>query len=346
MADLQTGCCAERARVLRLVAVGGPPTRRSIAMPAPKAGTSRKPMPTAITALAPVFLLIAFGALLRHRDRPGETFWFGAEWLVYWVLFPSLLLVTTWGAELAGFRVVPVAAAIVLGMAVVALASLPLRRILRLSDSAFASVFQSSVRTNTYIGLAAAQALWGQAGLTLSGLVIAIMIPSANVWAVWVHARYGTRRLSGRKMVQAVVSNPLIVACLVGFTLNAGGVALPEILAGTLRILGQASLTLGLLCVGAGLEPRMLGRLREPVAVASFVRLVLAPAATAGFGWLFGVEGLTLRVAVLFAALPVSASSYILARQMGGDAPLIAAIITASTVAGAITLPLMIALMA
>ena len=45
---------------------------------------------------------------------------------------------------------------------------------------------------------------------------------------------------------------------------------------------------------------------------------------------------------VLWAALPTSAASYILARQLGGDAPLMAAGITATTVVAAFTMPLML----
>ena len=48
-------------------------------------------------------------------------------------------------------------------------------------------------------------------------------------------------------------------------------------------------------------------------------------------------------VAVLYNGLPTSASSYVLARQMGGDGKLMAGIITATTLAAALTLPVLVA---
>jgi predicted permease len=58
-------------------------------------------------------------------------------------------------------------------------------------------------------------------------------------------------------------------------------------------------------------------------------------------GWV-GLGGLTFTVAVMFAAMPASPASYILARQLGGDAPLMAAILTAQTALAAVTLPLIL----
>jgi malonate transporter and related proteins len=302
--------------------------------------------PATIGALAPVFLLIALGWLLRRVAFLPEGFWEPAERLVYWVMFPALLLVTTAGAQLAGLRVLPVATALVAAMSLVAGATLLLRGRLGLSDAAFTSVLQSAIRPNTYIGLAAAQALWGQAGLSLSGLVIAFAVPTANLWSVLALARLAGARIRGPRMALAVLSNPLIVSCVAGFALNALGIGLAPLVDSTLRVLGQGSLPLALLCVGAGLELGRLGRVRAPVAVAAGLKLVATPAVTLLMCSALGVEGLTMRVAVLFNALPVSASSYVLARQMGGDAPLMAAAITVTTLGAAVTLPLAIVLLA
>jgi malonate transporter and related proteins len=58
----------------------------------------------------------------------------------------------------------------------------------------------------------------------------------------------------------------------------------------------------------------------------------------------FGIEGLS-AAAVLFSACPISASSYVLARQFGGDATLLARLITITTIAAVATIPLLLALL-
>ena len=93
---------------------------------------------------------------------------------------------------------------------------------------------------------------------------------------------------------------------------------------------------------GAPIEPRdvdltvelaRLGGDRRPLVATCGLKLLMMPAATAAFCWAFGVEGLTAAAAVLFTSVPTSASSYVLARQLGGDAPLMAALITITTIA-------------
>jgi predicted permease len=59
---------------------------------------------------------------------------------------------------------------------------------------------------------------------------------------------------------------------------------------------------------------------------------------------LIGVDSLSTSVAVLFAALPGSPLSYILAKQLGGDSKLMSTIIVAQTGASMISLPIVISL--
>ena len=76
------------------------------------------------------------------------------------------------------------------------------------------------------------------------------------------------------------------------------------------------------------------------LALASVLHLVFLPVLAAGACSLLGVDPVSRLVVVLFTAVPASASSYILARQMGGDADLMAAVITIQTALSALSLPL------
>ena len=51
------------------------------------------------------------------------------------------------------------------------------------------------------------------------------------------------------------------------------------------------------------------------------------------------------QVAILLAALPTATSAYILARQLGGDAPLMAGIISGQTLLAIVTIPLMLSIL-
>jgi predicted permease len=143
-----------------------------------------------------------------------------------------------------------------------------------------------------------------------------------------------------------VAQNPLILACLAGFTIKAIGLApLFELARPTLEILARSSSSLGLLCVGAALDPSRLTDQRQVLGATCGLKLLVMPAATALFCRLFGVEGLTAAVAILFNSVPISASSYVLARQLGGDAQLMASLIATTTLAAVVTMPLVLALL-
>lgn len=299
-------------------------------------------MLSAVGALAPVFLMIALGAFLRSRAFVGDAFWSGAERLVYWLLLPALLLLTTAGSDLTELEVLPVAAALVVAILFTAGLALGLRRWLALDDAGFTSVFQGAIRTNTYVGLAGAGALYGDAGFTIIGIVVFVVITTVNLLSVTALIYYGARPASGREVGVALLHNPLIVACLIGFALNALGLGLLGMLESLLEILGRASLPLGLLCVGAGLDLSRIGAEPQAAGVTACLKLLVMPAATAFFCVLFGVEGLTAAAAILFTSVPISASSYVLARELGGDAPLLAGLITLTTLAAFITMPLVL----
>jgi predicted permease len=302
-------------------------------------------MLTTFGALAPVFLLIALGWLLRERGFLGGSFWPGAERLVYWILFPALLLLTTAGSDLTGFRTLPIALALIAAILLTAALTFALRGRLGLDGPAFTSVFQGAIRNNAYVGLAGAAALYGEAGLAVMGILVFVVVTLVNVLSVIVLVSHRGRVMRVGDLLVSVARNPLILACVGGYALNATGLGVPGLASAILQILGSGALALGLLCVGAGLELGRLGRHLPAQAAANALKLVVMPVATFGFCRLLGVEGITAATAVLFTAAPVSASSYVLARQLGGDAPLMAGLITLSTILAAITMPLALALL-
>jgi predicted permease len=66
---------------------------------------------------------------------------------------------------------------------------------------------------------------------------------------------------------------------------------------------------------------------------------------TAGLAMAMGLSGTLVQACVLLAALPTATSSYILARQLGGDAPLMAAIVSGQTLLAVATIPLILAVL-
>ena len=295
-------------------------------------------LPLILGALGPIFALILLGLGLRRSGFPGDGFWPAAERFTYFLLFPALLVHRLALSRLGDYAVGPVAVVIVallLGMTALVCV---LRPWLKVDGPAFTSVYQGVIRFNTYVGLAVVLAVFHADGGTVAALVMAIMIPLINVLCVLVltvHAG-GSATMAG--VVRGLLTNPLILGCLTGIGLNLSGIGLPWGSAAVLEILARAALPLGLLAVGAGLRLEGLAR-PGLLAAASALKLVALPALAAGLCWVMQPGRLETAVLVTFAALPGAPTAYILARQMGGDVPLIAAIVTVETAAALVTLP-------
>ncbi|MGS2745129.1 AEC family transporter [Halomonas sp. LS-001] len=298
-------------------------------------------------ALGPLFLLILFGAVLSYRRWPGSEFWSQLERVIYYVLFPAMLVGTLATADVAAVPVGRLAITLLGTISLLALLLWRVRGWMQLEAAAFTSVFQGALRFNTYVGVAGAAALHGSAGATTAAVAVALMVPVVNVLCVASFVAAGTLgKASLRKSIAALVQNPLILGCLVGIGLNVSGIGLPGWSEDSVTLLGRAALPLGLVAVGVALRPAALLRLDRGVMVTNGIKLLLLPALVLVLAWLVGLDNVTRDVALLFAALPTATSAYILSRQLGGDAELMAAIITGQTLFAMLTLPLWLQLIA
>lgn len=296
-------------------------------------------------ALVPTFLLIALGYIARAaRIATAEQFGM-VNRFGYFVLYPAFLFTLVSRANFAGEDAVPFLGGVMGGFLTLALIALALRLVFRGDGPAYTSVFQGSLRWNGFALLAAATALFGSQGQELIGLAFGPLVLTLNIICVIVLARWGSAKATSmRALLDQIIANPLILGCAIGMAVNLVGVRDLGYISDTLQLLGQAAMPVALMCVGAGLDFGALRASLPKVATASVMRLVLAPLLVWGACLLTGASPLATAVAVGIGSTPTAAAGYTLAREMGGDAQLMAAIITATTLLSFITMPLAISL--
>jgi predicted permease len=289
-------------------------------------------------SLWPLFALILGGYACRRMKFPNEEFWPGAERLNYFVLFPALLFKNLATAPLKNPALprVVLCVGLVLGLSWLALSVL--RRGFGWKAERFGVFVQGTLRFNTYIGLAAIGRVFGNDGLTLVALLLAVTVPAVNVLSVYAFTSETSVRPTG--LALTILRNPLIAACLLGVIANLLGI---QLLGGTdsfLSFLATTSLPLGLLCVGAALQPQELRGETTALLANSISRLAIVPALAYFLARLLWLPAMESAILVLFFALPSAPTGYVLARQLGGDARLMAGIITLQTLLSALSLPL------
>lgn len=299
-----------------------------------------------ILGIAPVFVLIAIGYGLRKSGFLPDAAWRPIEKLSINLLYPGFLVPAIWSADLSGASAGPAGGAAVVSVIVVAALALLAKPLIQVDGPAYTSIFQGVIRWNSFVFLPVVQSLFGAEGLAVAAVMIACIIPVTNIACVAVLARWGAdqRGVSPVALLKAMLKNPILMACLIGLLLNFAGVPPFPVLARILDLLGGAALPLGLIVAGAGLSFAEVMRRRVTVLWVSGVKLMVMPFLMWGVCRLLGGDQLAQALALLCGATPGAAASYMLARQMGGDAPLMAGVIALTTVGGAITMPILLML--
>jgi hypothetical protein len=210
----------------------------------------------------------------------------------------------------------------------------------RADAKAHASAFQCAFRFNSYVGFAVLGRLHAEAGIAAMAIMGSVMVLIVNLAAVWALARN-----SSSGMAAELARNPLVIATLAGFAYNLSGLPLPGVAHDSLTLLAQAALPLGLIAVGASVTGLAAGKTRGLTVYVTAVKLLAVPLAAWVLAGMIGVTGIYRDAAVLFAALPASPTSFILASRMGGDGPLVARILAIQILTCVATLPLWLAIL-
>ncbi|MDO9197285.1 AEC family transporter [Rhodoferax sp.] len=288
--------------------------------------------------LFPDFSLILCGYLVCRYTALNRTVWAQVETLVYFLFFPVLLFHSIVKSPLdLGATSSLIGAGWAMGLTGIALAySLPylpwLGRYIPQRDHAASA--QVAFRFNSFVGLALADRLAGPQGLLLIAVLIGVCVPLFNIGAVWPMARHAQRGF-----LRELVRNPLIIGTASGLAANLLGFTLPLWLEPTVSRIGAASLALGLMAAGAGMQFGALSRAKTLAVAVLSIRHFFLPLVALGFAHLFQLDPVQTTVLLAFSALPTASSCYVLAARMGYDGAYVAGLVTLSTLLGMASLP-------
>ncbi len=288
--------------------------------------------------LIPDFSLILCGYLLCRHTALNRTVWEQAEKLVYFFFFPVLLFHSIVRSPLdlsaASGLIASGLTLAATGIAVsYALPRLPWLGS-RIDARQHAASAQIAFRFNSFIGLAIAERLAGAQGLLLIAVLIGVCVPVFNTAAIWPMTRHSQGHF-GRELMR----NPLIIATASGLLANLLGFHIPAWLEPSVSRIGAASLALGLMAAGAGMQFGSLAKAKTLAVAVLTIKHLLLPLVALLLSRLFGLSALQALVLLAFSALPTAPTAYVLAARMGYDGTLVAGLVTLSTLLGLFSLP-------
>lgn len=305
-----------------------------------------------INSLAPVFLIIALGAFLAKTNFFGQEILKGLNRVTYWVGLPCLLFVKIATAEYQSGPTSRIFLVVILGMAGCMLIGYLTAWFLRIPSKATGTFIQAAFRGNlAFIGLpvviyAAGNSFGNQPYdlQTLAILVIAPMVPIYNLTSVVVLllSQHELNWQSFKKIFWPIVTNPLLIAAVLGGSISLLPWNLPAAIARTSEAIGQMSLPLALISIGGSLVvTKIRGRVLFST-IAALIKTGIAPIVGYVAILYLGLNAVESQVALIYLACPTAATSFVMAEQLGGDMAIAASSVVISTILSSVSLAVVI----
>ncbi len=297
-----------------------------------------------LNVTAPVFILVFLGLLFARIGLINDEFNRVASRLVFNVTLPTLIFLTLLNTDLT--QVFALDILIYAGLVtLMGFGWLVWRARFILADEDKGVFVQGAFRGNLGIlGLALAGNQYGDAGLALTSILLALLIIIYNLLSVvalnlWRDTQEG-QGINWRRILVDLVKNPLIIAVLLAIPTSLYQVPLPHLALKVGNYFASMTLPLALLCIGAALDLKALRATSGLTLKATAYKLLLLPMPMVLGAWLLGYEGMTLGVLFLVFSCPTAAASYVMARAMGGNAVLAANIVALTTLFGTLSISL------
>lgn len=300
-----------------------------------------------LNSLFPVFGLLVLGGLLKRWRLTNDAFLKTSDKLIYYIFFPLMLFWKIGSAENdIGSQAGLYGSAIAAVGIVFVLSTLSIR-LFRISNFEAGSFSQSCYRFNTYVGVAVVLNALGDKGIQYFGVLIGIIIPIINVLIVIVLIWYSGDNQNTVQRIKytgrALVTNPLIIGCILGILYAKTINTFPRFLDNTFNLMSMATLPLALLSIGGSMTFQAIRSHFRVSLIASIFKLVILPLVGYSLLKYWKVDGIPFKTGMIFFTLPTSTALYVLSAQLNSDTNLASASIVLSTILSFI--PLSIALM-
>ncbi len=292
-------------------------------------------------AIAPIFILMFLGYFLKKLKITDKKGFDAINKLGFKIFLPVLLFYNVYktdtgnifDARLVGFVIAGVALTFAIGYFVVLACTK--------DNSKRGVMLQGFFRSNfAILGIPLVGYICGEGSGGLASMMVAIVIPTFNVLAVIALEcfRTGDSKLNFLRLLKGIITNPLIIGCLVGIVFFLTGIKLPGILEKSVKDVSSIATPLAIIVLGSEFEfSAVRGCLKELV-VAVGARLVIVPLIMLMAAVKLGFSGEALACILVIFAAPVAVSSFAMAQQMDGDEQLAAQLVVISSALCLITM--------
>ena len=287
------------------------------------------PLLTLVQISAPVFLVTAIGYVWRLRGKPFDHSF--VTHFVSQVGAPALVFVTLLNSHFALGDILRMGAATLACVLLFALVAIPALRLAGYEQRVY---LPSMIFANIgNMGLPICLFAFGERGLGLA--MIYFTVTSIGQFT------FGPAIARGKITFGAVFRAPFLYAAILAVGFSQTGLALPDWVIKTLKLVGDVTIPLMLLGLGVALAEFGVSAWKRQT-LFSLARIGLGFAGGLLVSWLFGFSGAERGVVIIESAMPVAVFNYFFAREYGAHAEEVAGMVLLSTFLSYLLLPLIL----
>lgn len=288
--------------------------------------------------VAPLLLLMVLGSvMLRLRLFDAYTV-SKINKASFNVFIPVLVFNNVYNSsieEIRNIRPAIFAAAVLSGVFIVTMIIIPLIE----KDSRKRGVMTQGIGRSNFViyGLPLALSLCGEQIMGKVSVEVTIVIPIINMFSVIALEIFRGGRPNIKKVLKGIVTNPLIIASVLGICALVSGIRFPKVIDGTLNDIAKIATPLSLIILGASINFSAVHKNLRQLIIVLCGKLVIVPLIGFTLAVLFNMPKDDMAVFIAVFASPTAVSSYTMAQQMDGDSDLAAQIVAFGTTLSIVT---------
>ena len=294
-----------------------------------------------VQTVAPVFLIVLIGFLLKRKSIINDNFIQVASQIVFRVTLPALVfsqIAVTDYSKVLNLRQIGFA---VIGILFFFAVAWVLSLLICYNGRDRGAFIQGSFRSNfSILGFALILNAFGQTALANAAILLAVIMPLLNILSVIALAvpQHKEKQINLMQTMLEIAKNPLILAALAAIPFSYFRIAIHPVFMGTIKYLAAMTLPLALLGIGGSLSVSSVQQELKLSIWAGFIKIILMPSVLVIAAISVGFLGSELGVLFFLFGTPTAIASYIMAEAMDSNSRLAANIILVTTLGSIITL--------
>lgn len=282
-----------------------------------------------IQVITPIFIVIAVGYLWSWRGQKYDLEFVTS--IAINIGCPCLVFSTLTNIEINHSMLGRVSLAATVAIILFGLIGMVILRICRLPFSGYLPPLMFANIGN--MGLPVCFFAYGKEGLALAIVIFAVVTVGQFTIAVFLY--------SGSFSISSIIKNPIIPSIIISTAILLSGVAPPEWMAKSTKLIGEITIPMMLITLGVSLQRMKVFNMGRAIFL-SVTRIGMGFGVAVIISHFIGLTGTARGVFILQSSMPVAVFNYLLAERYGKNAKETAELIIVSTLLAVIALPLIL----